>query len=338
MKNILTTLLCVTTLLSFSQEKETSTWSTNRPDGHAPISIMGDHIHHKGELMFSYRYMTMSMKTLRGETKDLTASDAHTNYMVAPIDMDMQMHMLGFMYAPSSKITLMVMVNYLENNMALEMRNGTRFETNTLGFGDLKLSALYGLFNKNRQAMHLQLGLSIPTGSIEEKDVIPMSMGSQVQLPYPMQTGTGSFGAKIGWTYLLQRDKFSWGHQLTADININDNNQDYKFGNQYRFNNWLAAQAGKNLSVSVRVEGVHIDGLTGRSTLLNPMMIPTADTKNSGGSFVNSGFGLNYLIKSGTLKGLRFASEMSTPIYQNLNGIQLKHNYNMTFGLQYAID
>lgn len=184
--------------------------------------------------------------------------------------------------------------------------------------------------------MHAQLGVNIPTGSIEAMDVIPVSMGNEVQLPYPMQLGTGSFGAKLGLTYLGQCDTFSWGHQLTGMININDNDQDYKFGNQYSFNNWIAAKAGDNLSISVRLQALLIDEIDGVSPLLNPMMVTTADTVNSGGTFINSGFGLNYMITNGGLEGMRFASEISTPLYQDLNGIQLKQNYNLTLGMQYA--
>ena len=39
-------------------------WTAARPDGHAPISVMGDHMHAMGEWMVSYRYMTMDMKGL----------------------------------------------------------------------------------------------------------------------------------------------------------------------------------------------------------------------------------------------------------------------------------
>lgn len=333
-------MLCVATTLTFAQEEKNHDkghWTSARPDGHAPISVMADHVHHKGEFMFSYRYMTMDMRQLRQGTDDSNNAAAHANYMVAPQDMVMNMHMLGAMYAPSDKITLMVMANYLENDMTLQMRNGMQFNTGSSGLGDVTVSALYSLFNKNRQAMHAQLGVNIPTGSIEEKDVTPMSMGNAIQLPYPMQLGTGSFGAKLGLTYLGQCNKFSWGHQLTGVININDNDQDYKFGNQYKFNNWIAAKAGDNLSVSLRIEGVLIDEIDGTSGLLNPMMVTTADTTNSGATFINSGFGLNYSINGGAFKGLRFATEISTPLYQDLEGIQLKQNYNLTFGLQYAL-
>ena len=337
MKNLLIAILCVATTIAFAQEKEENNkWTSSRPDGHAPISVMADHTHHKGEFMFSYRYMTMDMRQLRKGTNDASTADGHTNYMVAPLDMVMNMHMLGIMYAPSDKITIMAMANYLENDMNLQMRNGNLFSTNTSGLGDVSVSALYSIFNKNRHAMHAQVGVNIPTGSIEEKNILPVSMGNAVQLPYPMQTGTGSFGANLGLTYLGQCDKFSWGHQLSGMININDNDQDYKFGNRYKLNNWIAAKAGENLSVSLRLEGVLVDEIDGSSELLNPMMVTTADTVNSGGTFINSGFGLNYMIVNGSLKGLRFATEISTPLYQDLNGIQLKQNYNLTFGLQYA--
>ncbi|OEK09765.1 alpha amylase [Flavivirga aquatica] len=335
MKNIFIAMLCVVTTLTFAQENSNK-WSSNRPDGHAPISVMADHVHHKDEFMFSYRYMTMDMQQLRQDTDDATSADAHARYMVAPQDMTMNMHMLGAMYAPSDKITLMIMANYIKNDMNLEMRNGNRFTTNTSGLGDVSVSALYSIFNKNRKALHAQIGVSIPTGNIEEKDVLPVSMGNAVQLPYPMQTGTGSFGTKLGLTYLGQSDKFSWGHQLTGMININDNDQDYKFGNKYSFNNWFAAKTGDNLSVSIRLEGLLIDEIEGTSNLLNPMMVTTADIANSGGTYINSGFGLNYLITKGSLKGLRFATECSLPLHQDLNGIQLKQNYNLTFGMQYA--
>ncbi len=126
------------------------------------------------------------------------------------------------------------------------------------------------------------------------------------------------------------------GHQLTGMLNINDNDQDYRFGNQYRFNNWIVAITSDNLSISARLEGVLIDGIDGASPLLNPRMVTTADTANSGAMFINSGLGLNYLMLKGSLKGLRLAGEVAFPVHQNLNGIQLKQNYTATLRLQYA--
>ena len=46
-------------------------WTASRPDGHGPISVMGDHMHKMGEWMISCRYMTMDMKGLnKGSNSD----------------------------------------------------------------------------------------------------------------------------------------------------------------------------------------------------------------------------------------------------------------------------
>ncbi len=78
-------------------------WSSARPDGNAPIGIMGDHYHGAGSLMFSYRYMYMNMEGNRAGS--VKVSDSHifqNNYMMAPQNMDMQMHMFGAMYGMRS--------------------------------------------------------------------------------------------------------------------------------------------------------------------------------------------------------------------------------------------
>ena len=337
MKSIFIAILCIASLQSFAQKTNSSNpWNSGRPDGHAPISVMADHTHHKGEFMFSYRFMTMDMKQLKEEDNTISNSESFARYMITPQSMTMNMHMLGAMYAPTNKITLMVMANYIENDMLLKTRTNANFSTASGGFGDVSVSALYSIFNKNRKALHAQVGVSIPTGSIEEKDQTPMSMGNDIQLPYPMQVGSGSFGTKLGLTYLWQNEFLSLGHQLNGLININDNDQDYTFGNRYSFNNWLGAKATENLSFSLRLEGVIIDEISGESDLLNPMMVTTADTNNSGGIFIKTGIGTNIYISKGHLKGLRFGAECALPVYQKVNGIQLSQNYNITFGVQYA--
>ena len=94
----------------------------SRAISHAPIAVMGDHLHKQGEFMVSYRYMDMKMEGLLQGDKDIALDDVLNNYMMAPKAMDMRMHMLGLMYAPSDDITLMVMLNYLDNDMDSVMR------------------------------------------------------------------------------------------------------------------------------------------------------------------------------------------------------------------------
>lgn len=317
-------------------------WSSDRPDGHAPISIMGDHMHHKGGWMFTYRFMNMNMNGLQQENKSITNMEAHMEgYMVTPLDMSMNMHMFGAMYAPSDKITLMIMGNYIFNEMDLQMLNMTTnmirpFSTSSSGFGDLKISGLFRLFNKKKQAMHAKFGVSLPTGSIDNKDVTPMSMGNKVVLPYPMQTGSGTFDTEFGITYLGQRKLISWGSQLNGVVRLGLNSNDYRLGNSIQFNNWMAIKTTEWLSFSTRLEAEYMDKINGANPNLNPMMVTTADTNNSGGTYFNLGLGFNIYVPKGKFKDLRFAFEYEIPVSQNLNGIQLENKNSFMLGLQYA--
>ena len=77
----------------------------------------------------SYRFMNMGMNKLKEEDNNISNTDALNNYMVVPENMSMNMHMLGAMYAPSNKITLMAMANYIENDMNLQINKNKRTQT-----------------------------------------------------------------------------------------------------------------------------------------------------------------------------------------------------------------
>lgn len=326
----------VATTLVLAQQNESKNWTASRPDGHAPLSVMGDHVHHKGEWMFSYRYMDMNMEGLQSGNDEVSRETVFSNYMVSPIKMDMKMHMLGVMYAPSNRLTLMLMANVIDNDMQLITKMGETFTTNSSGFGDIKLTALYKILDENSQSIHVNAGVSIPTGSIDEKGVTPMSEAMEMPLPYPMQIGSGTWDPNLGLTYLLQGKLLSFGSQLKGTLRIGENDNDYRLGNQLVWNNWIAAKITNFVSVSGRLEGKTIGEIDGSFSELNPMMVPTVNTANQGGEYVNFGFGANFYVPSGSFKNVRFGIEYEFPVYQDLNGIQLKNDGNLILGLQYS--
>jgi len=277
------------------------------------------------------------MEDLKQGSDDATFDDALANYMVTPTKMPMNMHMLGAMYAPSDKLTVMAMVNVMSMEMDHDTRMGGMFTTEVSGFGDIKISGLYKFFNRNRQTMHAQLGFSIPTGSVTESDVIPASAPNEAVLPYPMQLGSGTFDTSLALTYLCQGNVFSYGGQLRGVFRFGQNERDFRYGNRYGLNNWLGIKAADWLSFSARLEGVLVGEIDGQDPNLNPMMVITADTANSGGNYLNSGFGFNVYAPSGALKNLRFGFEFGIPLYQDLSGIQLKNKETIILGLQYSI-
>jgi len=329
-----------------------------RADSHAPIGVMGDHMHHEGEWMFSYRYMAMLMRgNLDGDSQISAETIATTvpnrffglpgqpaTLRVVPTDMEMQMHMFGAMYAPSDAVTLMVMGKYLQNSMGhITFAGGagaTRlatFDVNTSGIGDTSVAGLVRLYDDDMHHLHLNLGLSIPTGSIEEESAIiaPNNARPVLRVPYAMQLGTGTFDLMPGITYTGHDGDLGWGGQLAARIHPYRNSQGYAYGDKLRLDAWgswqWASWASTSLRVGVQSEG-QIEGIDGQIAVPNQ----TADPDNYGGERVDVSLGLNLAGQRGDIRGLRLGLEATVPVYQNLNGPQMDTDLILTLGLQYA--
>ena len=313
---------------------QTEAWTSGRPDGHAPIGVMGDHRHGQGEWMVSYLYMRMGMQDNLNGTERLTNEAVLANFMVAPQQMTMTMHMVGVMHAPTDRLTLMAMARYLTNDMNLRTRMGINFTTVGQGFGDTRVSAIYGLFNRGKQTMHFNLGVSIPTGSISERHPTPME--ADVQLPYPMQTGSGTWDVLPGLTYLGQGNHLSWGAQAMGTVRLGENNRGYSLGNQLDGTGWVAYRWNHWWSTSLRLAGSTVGAIDGRDEELNPMMVTTADPNNFGGQQLTGLLGVNFYVHQGYLYNQRLAVEAGVPLYQNLNGPQMAVQSVLTLGWQWA--
>ncbi|MFL1011056.1 nitrous oxide reductase accessory protein NosL [Flavisericum labens] len=314
-----------------------------RPDAHAPIGIMGDHLHEKGGLMVSFRYMNMVMEGNKSGTNTVSNDAIYNTYMVAPQNMTMDMYMLGVMYAPSNKLTLMLMQNYVKKNMdataQMQMNGMTmlhNFMTSASGMGDLKLALLYGLFNNHKTSLHLNGKLNIPVGNIENQDNTPMM--DNAKLPYTMQLGSGTFDISLGATYKQNYTNTSWGTQFLSTIRTGKNSEDYRLGHTYQLHIWGAYKLSTNFSVSGRLLGISEEDITGMDADLNSMMITTANTKNYGGEKIKTFLGLNISFPlTSNLKNFRLGIEAGAPIFEDYNGIQMNENLNINIGLKYNI-
>jgi len=322
-------------LAVFSVNAYGQKWSGARPDGHAPVGVMGDHTHHAGRFMLSYRYMYMSMDGIRTGTNNVSSRQVLEDYMVAPLEMDVQMHMLGLMYAATDYLSIMGMVPYIKKSMNHLTRMGERFKTESEGFGDIKLTGLVKVFDNYAQRIHLSAGMSFPTGSIDEKDDTPM--GPHL-LSYPMQLGSGTFDLLPGITYLGQHSNVSWGAQVSGVIRLGENDRDYRLGNRLDATAWGAYDWFNWVSTSARMDWQSWGNVHGADPALDPAMMPGANPHNQGGNRLDLLFGMNFYVPEGPklIKGQRLAVEFGFPIYQDLDGPQLETDWVLWLGWQYG--
>ncbi len=307
-------------------------WTAARPDGHAPISVMGDHMHAIGEWMVSYRYMTMDMEGLLKGSNSVTASSQLTGMTtMVPTKMTMDMHMFGTMYAISDKWTLMAMLNYLDNDMTMIMPMNMSMNMGSSGIGDLKVAGLYDLAQwDSGRRIHLNMGVSAPTGAIDEKK----SDGSV--LGYGMQLGSGTWDFHPAITYLAQTENYSYGLQLGGILRANDNDRGYTLGDRLEATLWGARKVTDSLSASLKLDYSIQEEIDGEDADLNKMMSSSNRPDHQGRDITAFGLGLNYYFQDGGLKGHRVAAEWETPIDQKVNGVQLELDSVWTIGWQYA--
>jgi len=284
--------------------------SAGRADSHAPIGVKQDHFHKKGEMMASYRFMSMKM--------DEPAS------MMGAQQMRTNMHMVGMMWAPSDKLTLAAMTSFADRRMDMTMMMGgttTAMQERAKDFGDIKVVALVPLYDSAKNKVLISGALNIPTGSTSDLRANGMMAGTS--LPLSMQAGSGSWGFAPSITVTHYEDKWSAGSQLQASFMLDDASTGDRLGNKWHATSWAAYRVGASFSLSARVSYAEMEPLKSEVTF---------STRKSLRGFV----GVNYLAQKGALKGHRVALEFGMPIKQKTGGAPLKQGNALMLGWQKA--
>ena len=252
-------------------------------------------------------------------------------------EMDMDMSMFGAMYALNDDITFAIMTSYIENEMKIKRHSDGSIRTmRSSGMGDTKLNVLTRLYESGDIKIHTTTGLSLPTGSISEKDT--MFSGSKGTLGYGMQLGSGTYDLLPGYTYRAFLESFSWGFQANAILRAGINNKSYALGNKFTTSLWAEKGLSDSLSTSLRTTFTTTDKVSGaHEGFANPKMAPAFDTNSTGGNSLSLGLGLNYLCHNGLLKNYRAGLEFLVPVFQDHNGVQLKTDSVIVFGIQKAL-
>jgi len=261
------------------------------------------------------------------------------------------MHMFGLMYGLSDNVTLMGMLNYIENEMTLVTFGGGmpaamngggpevgRFTGKTSGFGDTKISAMIKLKDQENSKLHYTLGLSLPTGSIKESGSVLAPSGNLVsidRLAYTMQLGSGTYDFLPGITYNGKKGNLAWGAQLKGTFRLEENSQHYRLGNIVEGSTWLAKQWKPSVSTSIRLSAKTIGGIRGRDPVITGGM-PLFNVENSGRDQLDLYLGLNLLGQQGALKGHRLALEVGVPLYEDVDGLQMSNDWVATLAWQKA--
>jgi hypothetical protein len=199
----------------------------------------------------------------------------------------------------------------------------------TASLVDTILSGVYRVYQDDIHRIQVSLGFSFPTGSDTatfNDFILPNGTRRNIRGFYGMQLGTGTFDILPGAVYAGYVGPWSWGVSYRGRLPLDQNPQGYRWGNLHEFNGWAGYTWIPGLTTTFRVSGLtqgHIDGfdpkINGPAVPTNPLFYGGQRVELFGGGSI-----------SGKLIGIENALilvEAGAPVYQNLNGPQIKKNW-----------
>jgi hypothetical protein len=314
----------------------------------APTGIFGATMIEAGKTMFSYTPMYMHMEdNYIGATKvspetivttvpsGVTMSNGMMTvpemYRIVPTTMNVTAQMFHVMYGINDKINLMAMTSYLNKSMNMTTYSGSSGTTilgqsnsATSGLGDTTVNSLWRIYKNEASCAHLDLGLSLPTGSINATTsmLTPMNKIMTMRATYGMQLGSGTADFLPGLTYTNHVERWSWGTAYRGRFALDKNSNGYKYGNKHELNVWSGYELPHGVTLTGRVAGTMQNAIHGADPQISGLMQGT-NPSFYGGKRIDLFGGIDISGAQYGFNSSRLSIEAGDTVYQNLNGPQL---------------
>ncbi|WP_192483924.1 MULTISPECIES: transporter [Cysteiniphilum] len=294
------------------------------------------HHHHQdaNDGMWMFDIMTMYMNMDGFQSGDSGASEP--DGMMVPKQMHMYMTMFMAMYM-THDWDIMVMSSYNVKTMDMDMHMMGVVEGSTMkseGFGDTEVTGGYNLINNVMQKLQIRGGISLPTGRINYQSGMPMM--DTTLFGYNMQMGSGTFDPIFGVNYAHYLQSLTLGSEFNAVLRLYDNYRDYQLGDVYSANIYANYQLSSMLEVGSKLEYLMTTKTSGVANGTKASWGISYDPESTGGETINLSM-MAKLKGYGLLQDSALTLEVGYPVYQNLNGTQMKQAWQASLHFSFNI-
>ena len=306
-----------------------------RPDGLAPIGVLGDHtLPAGGNVMVSYRYNRMTYDDNYNSDSRVTTASVLGAFPIAAQHMLVERHLVGLEWAPTNDLTLSAQLPYMNVVIDNVTAANAHIQTAFSNPADVVVSALYVLKRWERSQVHFNFGINLPVGFLDRQGQVP-GPGSPDN-SYPMRLSSGTWDFLPGLTYRGQDDYWTWGGQAIGTIHSGENRYNYTLGDSVNLTAWLSRKVTDSFSTSARVNGSIWGNIRGADANLDQTLVQTNRPDLQGGERIDILFGMNYnlCVPVENVPMQRLSIEAGLPVYQRLNGPQLGVQWMLTAGWQ----
>lgn len=249
------------------------------------------------------------------------------NYPVLPTEITQEVLTFRASYMLSDKDSIAISIPYVRQSTdhISIIPNYPQFLITSEGLGDIDLLWRRSLLKTKAGATIAgSLGMSLPTGSIDETGDTPRAPGNQ-QLPYTMQLGSGTNDLQIALRSRIPVNEWDMLLDAGARFRLGNNGRGYRLGNKYG----AAISMQRPVSELWSVRGIlayensgDIRGRDEEITVPGPFPYPANITapENFGGSRVFAGAEAALRVA-----GIHTVSAIvGRDVHQDLNGVQIR--------------
>lgn len=315
--------------------QEDWSWTSSRPDGHAPVGVVGDRLLSLGSVEFGYRFSNLNSQGVWFGTDSLTLDETLEFYDVAPLALTNQTHSFTVSMGATESLTFIASMDYSSRSREQLSNSGVFYVTEADELGDLSLTGLYSIYDEGAYRAHVQLGALVPTGSDDVRRETPFSSPDVEGLPYDMRPGGGTFAVLPGISAQVQNEVGTVGAQVRGTLPVGTNDRDYSLGNQVYATGWAAYKLNEYFSISARFQYQKWSGINGQDPDLDPIQDPGNDAFFLEGERLDLPVGINlYMPEGSSLEGHRLSLEAIFPTHHEYQGPQLALDWGLMLGWQ----
>lgn len=298
----------------------------------APITQMYSHAHHDDSWMVSFQTMYSSADEIRHGSSSLSKDTVLEHFHHAPVSMQMSMSMLDVMKAVNENWTIMAMVPYLSHQMKMEMADNQTHSHSTSGVGDISVSTLYTAYRDDNKEFFWITGVSLPSGSIDEKD------DDGNRLSYPMQLGSGTWDVLTGFTLNQEFGDINVGWHTLGTFRTGESKNGYRLGHKFETSVWLGYAFNETLKGTGKLAITNIGSIHGEDETLSPvhsginsdhMHADALNTTQVGGTQVDASLGLTKQFGM-----FNIGVEAGAPIVKRYSGYVMSQAWWTSLGVQ----
>jgi len=279
------------------------------------------------------RYLDGSSKVSKQDVLfDGVEARTNKNFPILPTVISQEVYIGNISYFLSPEKSISVSIPYIIQSTDHDsiVPDYDHFNISSDGLGDITLNYSALLSSWKNKKITFSAGISVPSGSIDEKGDTPRAAGDQ-QLPYTMQLGSGTWDFPLGLSYSQDKKSYSWGANIFTKFNTGKNDRNYRLGNRIALSVWKKWYLNSTVHPFAKIVYQNWGRIIGQDNDLlisNPSFPYPAGITNPkfyGGKKINLVTGGDIFLGSQKL-----SIEIGVPVYQNLNGVQPKENLHFS--------